>query len=396
MIKNIRDLDISGKRVFIRCDFNVPKDEFGNIVDDRRIVEVIPTIKYCLDRDCSIVLASHFERPKAGVYDPKYSLEAVSIRLRNILGVNVTQAKDVVGDDAKRCVNNLKKGEIVLLENLRFHEGEISNDINFAKELAKFGDIYINDAFGATHRKHASIYALGLEFDIDHRAGGFLLAKEVNFFTKMIENPVRPFVAVVGGSKVSGKLQALESLIDKVDKVIIGGGMAFTFLKALGHEIGTSLSEKELVPDAKRIMKKAKEKGVKFYLPVDVVLAPKFDANTLIKYLPIQEIPSDWMGLDIGPASIQLFREALSDAQTIIWNGPMGVYEMPKFSKGSFKMSHMIAASYATTIVGGGDTADVTARAGDIDDMSFVSTGGGASLRLLEGKDMPGIEILKV
>lgn len=396
MIRNIRDINISGKRVFIRCDFNVPKDEFGNIVDDRRIVEVIPTIKYCLDRDCSIILASHFERPEAGVYDPKYSLEAVSIRLRNLLNINVIQAKDVVGEDAKKCVANLTKGEIVLLENLRFHEGETTNDINFAKELAQFADIYINDAFGATHRKHASIHALGLEFDVDSRAGGFLLSKEINFFTKVIENPVHPFVAVVGGSKVSGKLQALESLIDKVDKVIIGGGMAFTFLKALGHEIGTSLCEDELVDNAKQIMKKAKAKGVKFYLPVDVVLAPKFDANTLIKYLPIQEIPKDWMGLDIGPASIQLFREALSDAQTIIWNGPMGVYEIPKFAKGSTKMSHMIAGSYATTIVGGGDTADVTSRAGDIDDMSFVSTGGGASLRLIEGKEMPGIDILRI
>ncbi|CAA6808672.1 MAG: Phosphoglycerate kinase (EC [uncultured Campylobacterales bacterium] len=396
MIKNIKDIDIANKKVFIRCDFNVPKDEFGNIVDDRRIREALPTIKYCLDRDCKIILASHFERPTPGQYEPKYSLQAVSIRLKKLLNHNVVQAKDVVGDDAKKCISNMKKGDIVLLENLRFHEGETSNDDDFATELSKFADVYINDAFGATHRKHASIYALGLKFDENSRAGGFLITKEINFFCKVIEEPVRPFIAVVGGSKVSGKLQALESLIDKVDKVIIGGGMAFTFLKSLGHEVGNSLVEDDLIEDAKKIMTKAKAKGVKFYLPVDVVLAPEFSANTLIKNLPIQEIPKDWMGLDIGPASMMLFREALDDAQTIIWNGPMGVYEIPKFSKGSIKMSHCIAESHATTVVGGGDTADVTARAGDIDEMSFVSTGGGASLRLIEGKEMPGIDILRI
>ena len=271
---------------------------------------------------------------------------------------------------------------------------ETKDDLEFAKELCKFGEVYINDAFGACHRKHASIHAMALEYDSNHRGAGFLLTKEVNFFHKILQNPTRPFVAVVGGSKVSGKLQALNKLIQKVDKLIIGGGMAFTFLKAQGYEIGNSLVEDNLIDEARTIMYKAKKNGVKFYLPVDVVVAPEFNENTTIKYLPTQEIPKGWMGLDIGPASTRLFREALNDAQTIMWNGPMGVFEMEKFAKGSIKMSHYIAESHATTIVGGGDTADVAARAGDVDEMSFVSTGGGASLRLIEGEELPGITVL--
>jgi phosphoglycerate kinase len=269
------------------------------------------------------------------------------------------------------------------------------NDETFAKELANMADIYINDAFGVCHRAHASVHAMVKFFDTDHRAAGFLLSKEVNFFEKTIENPMRPFVAVVGGSKVSGKLEALRNLIEKVDKVIIGGGMAFTFLKAQGYEIGTSLVENDLLDEARTIMIKARKKGVKFYLPVDVVVTPEFSEHGVSKYLPSQEIPKDWMGLDIVPASSRLFREVLNDAQTIIWNGPMGVYEWDKFSKGSLKMSHDIADTHATTIVGGGDTADVAQKAGDVDEMTFVSTGGGASLNLIEGKVLPGIEALE-
>jgi len=279
--------------------------------------------------------------------------------------------------------------------NLRYHEGETNNDRAFAQELASMADFYINDAFGACHRAHASIDAMAHLFDKEHKAAGFLLAKEVKFFEKTLETPMRPFVAVVGGSKVSGKLEALRQLIDKVDKVIIGGGMAFTFLKAQGYEIGTSLVEDDLLDEARTIMIKARKKGVKFYLPVDVVVTPKFSEHGVAKYLPAQEIPEDWMGLDIGPASSRLFREVLNDAQTIIWNGPMGVYEWDKFSKGSLKMSHDIADTHATTIVGGGDTADVAQKAGDVDEMTFVSTGGGASLNLIEGKVLPGIEALK-
>ena len=395
-MKTIKDLDITGKTVFIRCDFNVPKDEDGNITDDRRIRGALQTIRYCVDNDCKIILASHFDRPTAGVYEDKYSLKIVVARLKTLLKIaeKITLASDVVGPDAKAKIAALKAREVLVLENLRYEAGETKNDEAFAKELADMADIYINDAFGVCHRAHASVDAMVKFFDTEHRAAGFLLSKEVNFFAKTIENPMRPFVAVVGGSKVSGKLEALRNLIEKVDKVIIGGGMAFTFLKAQGYEIGTSLVENDLLDEARTIMIKARKKGVKFYLPVDVVVTPEFSEHGISKYLPSQEIPKDWMGLDIGPASSRLFREVLNDAQTIIWNGPMGVYEWDKFSKGSLKMSHDIADTHATTIVGGGDTADVAQKAGDVDEMTFVSTGGGASLNLIEGKVLPGIEAL--
>ena len=396
-MKTIKDLDIDGKRVFIRCDFNVPKDEFGNITDDRRIREALATIRYCIDRECKIVLASHYERPEPGKYEERFSLKPVAKRLHTLLKIKneILMAEDVVGEDAKSKAASLESGDILLLENLRYEAGETSNDESFAKELASFADVYINDAFGACHRKHASIDAITRYFDQEHKAAGFLMAKEINFFSKMLEEPIRPFVAVVGGSKVSGKLQAMIKLVDKVDKIIIGGGMAFTFLKALGYEVGNSLVEDDLLAEAEEIMQKAKARGVKFYLPVDVVAAAEFSENTTVKYLPVQEIPEGWMGLDIGPASIRLFREALNDAKTIIWNGPMGVYEMDRYSKGSTMMSNIIAQTHATTVVGGGDTADVVNRAGDIDEMTFVSTGGGASLKLLEGERLPGVVALQ-
>jgi phosphoglycerate kinase len=395
-MKTIKDLKIDGKRVFIRCDFNVPKDEFGNITDDRRIRSALQTIRYCIDRDCKIILASHYERPEPGKYEEKFSLMPVAKRLHTLLKIkrDIFMADDVVGEDAKAKAEALEPGDVLLLENLRYEAGETKNDPVFAKQLADFADFYINDAFGACHRAHASIDAITKYFDADHKGAGFLMSKEVTFFSKVLENPVRPFVAVVGGSKVSGKLQALTNLLNKVDKVIIGGGMAFTFLKALGYEVGTSLVEDDLVDEALDIMAKAKELGVKFYLPVDVVAAAEFSENTTVKFLPVQEIPANWMGLDIGPASSRLFREALNDAQTIIWNGPMGVYEMDRYSKGSLAMSNNIAQTHATTIVGGGDTADVTQRAGDADEMTFVSTGGGASLKLIEGDTLPGLEAL--
>jgi len=397
----IKELDIDGKTVFIRCDFNVPKDEFGNITDDRRIREALPTIRYCIDRGCKVVLGSHFERPTPGVYDENLSLEAVYRRLDTLLKIknhlyfDDSKAGAVITPRAKELFSQMQEGDILLLENLRFDEGETKNDEEFAKKLSEFGEIYINDAFGACHRKHASIHAITKFYTKDKKAAGFLLTKEVNFFSRVLKEPVRPFVAIVGGSKVSGKLQALDKLLDSVDKIIIGGGMAFTFLKQMGYEIGNSLVEDDLLDEAQRVMDKAKENDVKLYLPVDVVAAPEFSANTTVKYIPSQEIPKDWMGLDIGPASTRLFREVLNDAQTIIWNGPMGVYEIEKFAKGSTKMSHYVAETHATTIVGGGDTADVVARAGDIDEMTFVSTGGGASLKLLEGEKLPGIEALE-
>ena len=400
-MNTVKNIDIDGKTIFIRCDFNVPKDEFGNIADDRRIRAALQTIRYCVDRGCKIILGSHFERPQAGVYDEKFSLEGVYKRLdillkiKNRLFFDDSKSAEVVSKRALELAESMQSGDILLLENLRFNAGETSNDPKFAKKLADMVDVYINDAFGACHRKHASIYAMAEMFDKEHKAAGFLLTKEVNFFSKALDDPIRPLVAVVGGSKVSGKLQALTKLLDKVDKVIIGGGMAFTFLKALGYEIGNSLVENDLLDEAKFIMDKAHKSGVKFYLPVDVVAAPEFSESTTVKYVPAQEIPKGWMGLDIGPASSRLFREVLNDAQTIVWNGPMGVYEMEKFAKGSIKMSHYISETHATTIVGGGDTADVAQRAGDVDEMSFVSTGGGASLKLIEGEKLPGIEALE-
>lgn len=397
-MKIIKDLEnIEGKTVFIRCDFNVPKDEDGNITDDRRIRGALQTIRYCLDRECKVILASHYERPKPNVYEEKYSLKIVVTRLKTLLKIadKITLADNVIGEDTKAKAAALKSGEVLVLENLRYEVGETKNDIEFAKDLASMVDIYINDAFGACHRAHASIDAMAREFDSEHRAAGFLLTKEVKFFEKTLTTPIRPFVAVIGGSKISGKLEALRALLDKVDKVIIGGGMAFTFLKAQGYEIGTSLVEDDLLDEARTVMIKARKKGIKFYLPVDVVVAAEFKEHSISKYLPSQEIPADWMGLDIGPATSRLFREVLYDAQTILWNGPMGVYEWDRFAKGSLLMSHDIAGSHATTIVGGGDTADVAQKAGDVDEMTFVSTGGGASLNLLEGKSLPGIEALK-
>jgi len=390
---NIKELDLANKKVFIRCDFNVPMDEFGNISDDRRIRSALSTINYCLDQDCSVILASHFGRPK-GKVDEKYSLAPVARRLHHLLKRDVILANDVVGDDAINKVKELKCCEILLLENLRFEDGETQNDEVFSQNLANMAEFYINDAFGVSHRAHASVEGITHFFDDDKKAAGFLLQKEISFFGKLINNPVRPFAAIVGGSKVSGKLEALINLLPKVDKIFIGGGMAFTFLKQLGYDIGASLVEDDLLKDAGYVMDEAKKLGVKFYLPVDVVAAEKFSADSVIKITTAQEIPSGWMGLDIGPATVRLYREGLSDVQTVLWNGPMGVYEMEKFARGSTKIAHFVADSYATTVVGGGDTADLVQRISLDDEMSFISTGGGASLELLEGKVLPGVEPL--
>ncbi|AXX91278.1 phosphoglycerate kinase [Malaciobacter molluscorum LMG 25693] len=394
-LQEIKNLDIAGKRVFIRCDFNVPIDEYSNISDDRRIRSALNTIRYCIDNDCSIILASHFGRPKNG-YEEKYSLKPIAKRLHTLLKQDIKMAEDVVGEKTLEIASSLKSGEILLLENMRFEEGETKNDEILSKTLASMADVYINDAFGVSHRAHASVEGIAKYFDIDHKAAGFLLAKEIKFFYHIVHNPKRPFVSIVGGSKVSGKLEALHNLIPKVDKIIIGGGMAFTFLKAQGYEVGKSLVEDDLIPEAIKIIEQAKELGVKFYLPVDVVVAETFDSETVAKGTTIQEIPEDWMGLDIGPASAILFEQALTDANTILWNGPMGVYEMEKFAKGSAKVSHAVASSFATTVVGGGDTADLVRVTGDEDNMTFISTGGGASLELIEGKILPGVKALLI
>ncbi|MBR2156562.1 MAG: phosphoglycerate kinase [Campylobacter sp.] len=393
-ILSIKDLKLkAGDKVFIRCDFNVPMDEFLNITDDRRIRSSIPTIKYCLDEGCSVILASHLGRPKNG-FEEKFSLRPVAKRLSRFLDREVKFVNDIAGYDAKMAVNSLEKGEVLLLDNLRFEKGETKNDEELAKKLAEFADFYINDAFGVCHRAHSSVEAITRFFDKEHKAAGFLLMKEVQFARDLIKRPARPFVAVTGGSKVSGKLQALKNLLPKVDKLIIGGGMAFTFLKAVGYGIGNSLLEEDLIEEAKNILRKGKELGVKIYIPVDVIAAQSPSQDAVMRFVTVQEIPSGWMGLDIGPATVALFKEALEDAQTIWWNGPMGVFEIDKFARGSFRISHAIAESHATTVVGGGDTADVAQRAGDADEMTFISTGGGASLELIEGKELPGVKVL--
>jgi len=392
---NIKDLELHRKKVFIRCDFNVPMDEFGNITDDRRIRSAVATINYCLDQDCSVILASHMGRPK-GEVDKKYSLEPVQLRLQQLLKRHVELAKDVVGEDATKKAAELPAHEVLLIENLRFEKGETKNDEEFSKKLADMAEFYINDAFGVSHRAHASVEGITKFFDDKHKAAGFLLLKEIKFFGTLMKRPTRPFAAIVGGSKVSGKLEALINLLPRVDKVIIGGGMAFTFLKQMGYDVGNSLVEDDLLDEAQHIMDEARRLGVKFYLPVDVVAAQTFAADSVSKVTSAQEIPSGWMGLDIGPATVRLYREVLSDVQTILWNGPMGVYEMERFARGSNKIAHFVADSYATTVVGGGDTADLVQRVGVDEEMTFISTGGGASLELLEGKILPGVRSLIV
>jgi len=392
---NIKNLDLAGKKVFIRCDFNVPMDEFGNISDDRRIRSALSTINYCLDHGCAVVLASHLGRPDGQVV-AKYSLLPVARRIQHLLKREVTLAKDVIGEDALSQASALKSGEVLLLENLRYEEGETKNDAELSKKLASMADFYINDAFGVSHRAHSSVEGITHFFDVKHKAAGFLLQKEIEFLGKIIQNPVRPFAAIIGGSKVSGKLEALINLLPRVDKVLIGGGMAFTFLKKLGYDIGASLVEDDLLEEAGRVMEEAKRLGVKFYLPLDVVAAEKFSEDAISKLVSVQEIPEGWMGLDIGPATVRLYREVLSDVQTVLWNGPMGVYEMDRFARGSNKIANFVADSYATTIVGGGDTADLVQRIGVDDEMTFISTGGGASLELLEGKVLPGVASLMI
>lgn len=392
---NIKDLDIQGKKVFIRCDFNVPLDEYNNITDDRRIRSAVATINYCLDQDCAVILASHMGRPKGEVSE-KYSLTPVRLRLQQLLKRDVTLANDVVGEDAQKLAAALGDHEVLLLENLRFEKGETKNDEALAKRLGDMAEFYINDAFGVSHRAHASVEGITHHFDDEHMAAGFLLQKEIQFFGKLLKQPVRPFAAIVGGSKVSGKLQALINLLPKVDKILIGGGMAFTFLKAQGYDVGNSLVEDDLLDEALKVMDEAKRLGVKFYLPVDVVAAQTFSEDSVSKVTSAQEIPPGWMGLDIGPATVRLYRIVLNNVQTVIWNGPMGVYEMERFARGSNKIAHFVADSYSTSVVGGGDTADLVQRVGVDEEMTFISTGGGASLELMEGKVLPGVQALIV
>ncbi len=380
------DVDVKGKRVLVRVDYNVPLDEFGNIVDDVRIRETIPTINYLLDKNAKVILASHLGRPK-GERNPKYSLKPVAERLKRLLETEVKFAPDCVGEEVEKMVNSMKEGEIILLENLRFHKEEEENDPNFAKALASLGDIYVIDAFGTCHRKHASMY--GIKDFINPVVMGFLLERELKYFEQALVNPERPVVAFIGGAKVSSKLGIIKHLLNKVDKIFIGGAMAFTFIRAMGYHTGSSLVEEDMFEEALYVLEEAKKRDVKFYLPVDFVCGKEISEKTPVIEVPWQEITDGWIGLDIGKASIQLIKEIIKDAQTIVWNGPMGVFEIDQFKTGTFSLAHEIANSPALSIAGGGDTDYAIHRAGVVDGISYISTGGGAFLKLLEGKTLP-------
>ena len=391
-MKYIDQLDLKGKKVFLRVDFNVPMDKSGNVTDDTRVRAQLPTIKYALDKGAKVIIASHLGRPK-GKRVEELSLKPVVKILSKLLNKDVAFVDDCIGEKAQVAADKMKEGDVILLENLRFHPGEDKNDAEFARQLAFLGDIYIDDAFAVSHRAAASNSAI-TEF-VKICAAGFLLKNEIEYFRRAMVNPARPFVTIIGGAKVSDKIGVLEKIIEKVDKLLVGGGMAFTFLKAQGNSIGKSLCEEDMLDVARKIMQKAKEKNVQFLLPVDVVIAKNASADAEVKVCGIKEIPPDWMGLDIGPATISLFSDALQGVKTIVWNGPLGMFELAPFSKGTFSLANAVANSGALSIIGGGDTDTAVHQAGLSAKMSYMSTGGGAFLELLEGKTLPGIAALE-
>ena len=390
--KTVKDICVKGKKVLVRCDFNVPLDENKNITDETRINAALPTIKYLLDNGAAVILCSHLGRPK-GEFNMKYSLAPVAKRLSEKLGFEVKLAKDVIGPDAKKLVAEVKPGEAILLENVRFQPEEEKNDPAFAKELASMADLYVSDAFGTVHRAHASTAGVAAYLPA---VAGFLIGKELDFLGSAVENPKRPFVAILGGAKVKDKIGVITTRLEKVDTLIIGGGMAYTFQKAMGKEIGKSLLDEERIDLAKDLMEKAKAKGVKLLLPVDNVCGSDFsnDCN-IITVDADQGIPADYEGMDIGPKSVKLFSDAIKEAKTVVWNGPMGVFEFPNFAKGTLAIATAMAESDAITIIGGGDSAAAVTQMGLADRMSHISTGGGASLEFLEGKTLPGVACLE-
>jgi phosphoglycerate kinase len=391
-MKYIDQIDLKGKRVFIRCDFNVPMDKQGDITDDARIRAHLPTINYAVNAGAKVIAASHLGRPK-GKKVEEFSLKPVAPVLSGLLGKPVAFVDDCVGEEVEKAVSNMKFGDVILIENLRFYAGEEKNDAEFAEKLARLCDIYIDDAFAVSHRKASSNAAI-TDF-VKICGAGFLLKNEIEYFNKAMKNPARPFAAIIGGAKVSDKIGVLENLLEKVDALIVGGGMAFTFIRAKGYETGNSLCETDMLDTAKTIMDKAKAKGVNLYLPLDCVVAEKASADAVFKVCKIEEIPKGWIGLDIGPETISVFSDALRDVKTVIWNGPMGMFELEPFSKGSFAVAASVAKSGALSIIGGGDTGLAVQRAGVSDKVSYISTGGGAFLELLEGKTMPAIEALE-
>lgn len=387
--KTVEDLDVAGKKVLVRCDFNVPLSD-GKITSDKRIVASLPTIKYLIKNGAKVILCSHLGRPK-GEFKPEFSLAPVAARLSELLGQEVKMAKDVVGESAQSLAASLKDGEVMLLENVRFHKEETKNDPEFSKKLASLADLYVNDAFGSAHRAHSSTTGVA---DYLPSACGYLIQKEIEFMGNALANPKRPLVAILGGAKVSDKIGVITNLLDKCDTIIIGGGMAYTFMKALGYEIGTSLLEADRVDDAKAMMETAKAKGVKFIIPVDNKVGKEYDPNTEAMVISSDNIPEGWMGLDIGPKTQTLFADAIKGSGTVIWNGPMGVSEWENFAAGTIAVAKAVAESGAISIIGGGDSAAAVQKLGFADKMSHISTGGGASLEFLEGKELPGIAAL--
>ncbi|PID77684.1 MAG: phosphoglycerate kinase [Deltaproteobacteria bacterium] len=390
-MKTINNLDLQGKRVLIRVDFNVPMNEHGQITDDIRMQMALPTLQYVLSKGGRPVICSHLGRPK-GEQAEKFSLKPVANHLAKLLDCPVNLAPDCIGNEALEMSQNLAKGEVLLLENLRFHKEETSNEPRFSKELAQLGDIYINDAFAVSHREHASVVGTARLFK--DKAPGFLLQTELDNFHKSLDRPLRPLVALVGGAKVSSKLGALQNMLGKVDSMIIGGAMANTFLKGMGVDVGGSLVEDELLDTARKFMDIAEEKGVKIYLPVDFVAADRFAADAVTKNVTFRDIPEGWLALDIGPASTIYFQEALAGAKTIVWNGPMGAFEMDAFARGTMSICHAVASSHAFSITGGGDSNAAVKKAGEAGNISYMSTGGGAFLHLMEGKTLPGVDAL--
>lgn len=388
--RTVEDLEVKGRKVLVRVDFNVPMDKDGNITDDRRIREALPTINYLKDKGAKVILMSHLGRPK-GKVNPEFSLKPVGKRLSELLGQQVVMSEDVIGEDALEKSKALNDGEVMLLENVRFHAEEEKNDAEFAKKLASLGELYVNDAFGTAHRAHASTAGVA---DYLPSAVGFLIKKELDVMGGALSNPERPFVAILGGAKVSDKIGVIENLIDKVDTLLIGGGMAFTFFKALGREIGTSILEEDKVELAGELLKKADAKGVKLLLPVDIVAAKEFKADAEHMTVDASEIPEGYMGLDIGDKTQKIYGEIVENAKTVVWNGPMGVFEMPAFSKGTYAIAEAMSKVKGTTIIGGGDSAAAVEQLGFGDKMSHISTGGGASLEFLEGKTLPGIAVI--
>lgn len=387
--KTIEDINVSGKKVLVRCDFNVPLKD-GQITSDKRIVASLPTIQYLLKNNAKVILCSHLGRPK-GEFVPEFSLKPVAARLSELLGLQVKMAEDVVGESAVSLAADLKEGEVLLLENVRYEKGETKNDPELSKKFAALAEIFVNDAFGSAHRAHSSTTGVA---DYIPAVCGYLIQKEIQFIGGALENPKRPLVAILGGAKVADKIGVITNLIEKVDTLIVGGGMAYTFMKSLGHQIGDSLLDAENVELASEMMKKAEAKGVKFLIPVDNRIGKEYKPDTESKICPSDEIPDGWMGLDIGPKTEKLFAEALKGAGTVIWNGPMGVSEWDNFASGTTAVATAVANSGAISIIGGGDSAAAVQKLGFADKMSHISTGGGASLEYLEGKELPGIAAL--